>query len=419
MPISNETKELITRTAIGINKQYTYVVPLPDVISFYDKNFKEVNSPNNDIERENTPYFICKYFNPDRFNTDGDRGNIETIDDSRMEEWKKAGDIIIQNQNYTCSSKINKGFFDKDKLTYDTDIIILLYVFSGYKYKNAVLNGFVMCDDLNILPEGTDEDEAENSLYIDAICSNARIPKRLGEDLPNVSFGRKLLDTVKEFAKSKEYYGLSLSSLMYIINYYRKYGFRHLPKLNGEVQHENDTLKKLADNNLKFKFSHDTEMEDLMWVELTEKTLKNLDTQRKVAELKKYWEKRGNFDYMIDESEKEKELEKLLNIYNENYVGTDIGNFILELEKQGFSTERVHKLGNTKRDRQSKRQMLKTMNIDSEVDSSWNEGFKMSYSFANEDQVNKKPSVKKILSDLDQNDFKIFDFFTKQTGGNK
>ena len=419
MPISNETKELITRTAIGINKQYTYVVPLPDVISFYDKNFKEVNSPNNDIERENTPSFICKYFNPDRFNTDGDRGNIETIDDSRMEEWKKAGDIIIQNQNYTCSSKINKGFFDKDKLTYDTDIIILLYVFSGYKYKNAVLNGFVMCDDLNILPEGTDEDEAENSLYIDAICSNARIPKRLGEDLPNVSFGRKLLDTVKEFAKSKEYYGLSLSSLMYIINYYRKYGFRHLPKLNGEVQHENDTLKKLADNNLKFKFSHDTEMEYLMWVELTEKTLKNLDTQRKVAELKKYWEKRGNFDYMIDESEKEKELEKLLNIYNENYVGTDIGNFILELEKQGFSTERVHKLGNTKRDRQSKRQMLKTMNIDSEVDSSWNEGFKMSYSFANEDQVNKKPSVKKILSDLDQNDFKIFDFFTKQTGGNK
>ena len=144
-----------------------------------------------------------------------------------------------------------------------------------------------------------------------------------------------------------------------------------------------------------------------------------MDTQRKVAELKKYWEKRGNFDYMIDESEKEKELEKLLNIYNENYVGTDIGNFILELEKQGFSTERVHKLGNTKRDRQSKRQMLKTMNIDSEVDSSWNEGFKMSYSFANEDQVNKKPSVKKILSDLDQNDFKIFDFFTKQTGGNK
>ena len=67
MPISNETKELITRTAIGINKQYTYIVPLPDVISFYDKNFKEVNSPNNDIERENTPYFICKYFNPDRF----------------------------------------------------------------------------------------------------------------------------------------------------------------------------------------------------------------------------------------------------------------------------------------------------------------------------------------------------------------
>tara|TARA_B100000524_G_C23643027_1_gene367399 strand:+ start:41 stop:1300 length:1260 start_codon:yes stop_codon:yes gene_type:complete len=419
MPISDDTKELFTRTAIGINKQYTYIVPLPDVISFYDKNFKEVNLPNNDIERENTPYFICKYFNPDRFNTDGDRDDIDTIEDSRMEEWKKAGDIIIQNQNYTCSSKINKGFFDKDKLTYDTDIIILLYVFSGYKYKNAVLNGFVMCDDLNILPEGTDEDEAENSLYIDAICSNPRRPKRLGQDLPNVSFGRKLLDNVKDLARSKEYYGLTLSSLMYIINYYRKYGFRHLPKLNGEIQHEDDTLKRLADNNLKFKFSDDTEMEDLMWVELTEKTLHNLDTPRKVTELKKYWDKRDNFDDMIDESEKEKELEKLLNIYNENYIGTDIGKFILELEKQGFSTERVHKLGHTKRDRQSKRQMLKTMNKDSDVESSWNEGFKMSYSFANEGEIDIKPTVKKIISDLDQNDAVIFETISTQSGGKK
>ena len=122
---------------------------------------------------------------------------------------------------------------------------------------------------------------------------------------------------------------------------------------------------------------------------------------------------------MIDESEKEKELEKLLNIYNENYIGTDIGKFILELEKKGFSTERVHKIGNTKRDRQSKRQMLKTMNKDSDVESSWNEGFKMSYSFANEGEIDIKPTVKKIISDLDQNDAVIFETISTQSGGKK
>ena len=55
------------------------------------------------------------------------------------------------------------------------------------------------------------------------------------------------------------------------INYYRKYGFRHLPKLNGDVQNEDKQLEQLADNNLNFKFTDDIEMEDFMWVEIVER----------------------------------------------------------------------------------------------------------------------------------------------------
>ena len=206
MPIDSSIKDLLTRTTIGINKEFTYIVPIPDKVTFYDKKLNQVSPPNNDNDKESIPYFICKHFNPNRFTDSGSRDDdIEEVDTDRLKYWKEAGNVIINNQHYSCSGKINKGFFDSDKLLYDTDIIILLYVFTGHKYKNAVLNGFVMCDDLNILPEDVDEEMKENSLYIDAICSNPRLPRRLGEPLPRVSFGKKLLDTVKEFAREKEY----------------------------------------------------------------------------------------------------------------------------------------------------------------------------------------------------------------------
>ena len=397
MPIDSSIKDLLTRTTIGINKEFTYIVPIPDKVTFYDKKLNQVSPPNNDNDKESIPYFICKHFNPNRFTDSGSRDDdIEEVDTDRLKYWKEAGNVIINNQHYSCSGKINKGFFDSDKLLYDTDIIILLYVFTGHKYKNAVLNGFVMCDDLNILPEDVDEEMKENSLYIDAICSNPRLPRRLGEPLPRVSFGKKLLDTVKEFAREKEYFGLSLSSLMYIINYYRKYGFRHLPKLTGDVQHEDKDIEKLADNNLKFKFSDDTEMEDYMWVEIVERMLKGSDISQKEVELKKYWEKRGLFDEYSSEEEKSDKITRLINIYNDNYEGTQIGEFILQLEKQGFSTQRVHVHGKRVVERQSKRQMMSTMNVDSDKEASWNEGFKMSYSFANEDRSEPEMDIQRL-----------------------
>ena len=397
MPIDTNIKDLLTRTTIGINKEFTYIVPIPDTVTFYDKKLNEVSPPNNDNDKESIPYFIGKYFNPNRFTDSGNRDDdIEEPDADRLKYWKEAGNVIINNQHYSCSGKISKGFFDSDKLLYDTDIIVLLYVFSGHKYKNAVLNGFVMCDDLNILPEDVEDEMKENSLYIDAICSNPRLPRRLGEPLPRVSFGKKLLDSVKEFAREKEYFGLSLSSLMYIINYYRKYGFRHLPKLTGDVQFEDKQLEQLADNNLNFKFTDDTEMEDFMWVEIIERMLEGKDTEVKQRELKKYWNKRGLFDEDSTEEDKDEDITALINFYNDKYEGTKIGEFILELEKQGFSTERVHVHGKRVVERQSMRQMMTTMGYDSDKEPSWNEGFKMSYSFANENRSETEIDIQRL-----------------------
>ena len=222
----------------------------------------------------------------------------------------------------------------------------------------------------------------------------------MGKPLPLVSFGRKLLDHVKEFAREKEYHGLSLSSLMYIINYYRKYGFRHLPKLTGDVQYEDEKIKQLADNNLNFKFSDDVEMEDFMWIEIIERMLEGRDTEIKQRELKKYWTKRGLFYEDSTEDEKNNTISEMIKFYNENYEGSQIGEFILELEKQGFSTQRVQVHGKRKVERQSKRQMMKTMMPKSDKETSWNEGFKMSYSFANEDMPS-RDDVNRNDLDLD------------------
>ena len=421
MSIPSDIKDMLTRKTIGINKEFTYIIPFPDTINFYDTNFNNVDAPKEEGEKDDKPYFICKYFNPDRFSVDGEREIIEEPDDDRLKNWKEAGKVIIDNQNYSCSGKISKGFFDSEKLFYDTDIIVLLYVFTGRN--NALLNGFVMCDDLNIVPENVDESEAENSLYIDAICSNPRKPRRMGKPLPPVSFGRKLLDHVKEFARENEYNGLSLSSLMYIINYYRKYGFRHLPKLNGNVQVEDKQLEQLADNNLNFKFTDDTEMEDFMWVEIVERMLKEKDLEIKQRELKKYWTKRGLFYEDSSEEEKDEVVKEIINFYNDNYEGTQIGEFILELEKQGFSTERVHLDGNRKVKRQSKRQMMKTMLPESNKQASWNEGFKMSYSFANENMPSREDEIELDidLTELDRIDKEVEDLGNNniQNGGGK
>jgi hypothetical protein len=421
MSISSDIKDMLTRKTIGINKEFTYIIPMPDKINFYDTKFTNVEAPTDEIEKDEKPYFICKYFNPDRFTVDGDRETIEDPDSDRLKNWTEVGKVIRNNQNYSCSGKINKDFFNSDKLFYDTDIIILLYVFTGRQ--NALLNGFVMCDDLNILPDGVDQSEAENSLYIDAICSNPRKPRRMGKPLPQVSFGRKLLDHVKEFAREKEYHGLSLSSLMYIINYYRKYGFRHLQKLTGDVQYEDEKIKMLADNNLKYKFNDDTEMEDFMWVEIVERMLKEKDLEIKQRELKKYWTKRGLFYEDSSEEEKDEVVKEIINFYNDNYEGTQIGEFILELEKQGFSTERVHLDGNRKVKRQSKRQMMKTMLPESNKQASWNEGFKMSYSFANENMPSQEDEIELDidLTELDRIDKEVEDLGNNniQNGGDK
>lgn len=416
-----ERKDLSEKgLAKGMSNATTYTIPIPDTIQFFNKDFKTVDPPNIE-QKNNTPYFICNYFNPDRFSQTGDREYIEEsdIDTDRMKSWEEAGKLIIRNQKFTCSNKISKNFItgsiDDDKVATenlsiktDTDIIILLFAFSGKS--SSILNGFVMCEDLNILPEGQDEELKENALYIDVICSNPRNP-RTTSPLSKVSFGRKLLDYVVEFGKSKDYFGIVLSSLMYVINYYRKYGFRHIPKLTKEYQAEEEDIKKLAEDNLKNKFSDDAEIEDLMYIELIQKTQGSADDSIKKNQLKKYWNNRGLL--YGDDSIDDEIINKLWNDYTEKYTDTNISLLIKLLLEKGFSTQRVHTEGAAlKRDRSSKRQLLSSS---SEMETS--EGFRMAYSFA--DKTEASESQDKLVGQIDADITDILFKDPQKSGGGK
>ena len=376
------TEELITRPTtqgLGLKEQTINIIPSPDIIEFYDADFKKQTETEN-LSREKTPYFISKYFNPLRFDKTGSR--LDTHDDTwttddieRQKNYEEAGEAIQKNQNFTCSKTLNSGFFNKEKLNEETDIIILLYVFSGKT--SAILNGFIMGNDLNIIPEDEPEESKENVFYIDAICANPRQPRREGPVLPKISFGKKLLDHVKEFAQKKGYDGISLSSLMYVINYYRRNEFKHLPKLDGITEKEEDSeIKVLAEKFAKAKFKDDAEIEDYMFVELAMMNTED-DEAKKKAAIKKYWEERNLFK---KEDSDDEIVNEIFTNYNEKFNdSSDIGKFIKKLSEKGFSTQRKIYDNIPKNERKSKRVMIKSIIQDESNPSS--EGFKMTYQF--------------------------------------
>lgn len=384
MPLTNYEQKLFERTGFGTIEK-VYSVPLPDMINFYDAEFNEkkiITDLSIKEQKKTTPYFICKYFNKFRFDENGNRINDENegrdedkpeSDEIIEKKWSQVCQVVRDNQKFSCSDKLNKDFFTQERLN-NIDLVLLLYVFSGNT--SAILNGFAICEDLNIIPDG--ETAGENSLYIDAICSNPRIPRLDIEKEPsrNVSFGREIINHLKEYGKKKQYYGITLSSLMYVINYYRKLGFRHVLNLNGEIQNEDEDIQTMGDKLANKKFYTDAEMEDYMYIELADKLYPDDETKMK-QQIKQYWINRGLL---------EKDDDEIVDAIYKNYIESpkeEILPFINKLVEKGFSSSRIDNNGNRiVVERKSMRQAMDTK----KEGSNWSEGFKMSYSFANNNE---------------------------------
>ena len=223
----------------------------------------------------------------------------------------------------------------------DMDIIVLLYVFSGKT--SAVVNGFITCNDHNLL---IDEKHIENVLYIDVVGSRRRKTRNKVE-LPAITFGSKLIKDIEKFARSKHYFGLTLSSLTYVINYYRKLGFRHLPMLSAyETMYEDPDICQASKLFAATRHGIHDNIDDYIFTEyIVSKYHINAPLRRILEEMKLYWEQRGLFARNMTEEKKLEYVERAYNTYKLKFPDTldgrsesNIGKYIHLLTWHGFSS---------------------------------------------------------------------------------
>ena len=183
-----------------------------------------------------------------------------------------------------CGGQLNKSFFSGAEK--NADVLFLLYqIHETDQRKKFRFSGFVCCNDLTALDEEDDEElkhehvedcdlppeERENdegkggkTLYIDAICAKtnelgpeAEFAKEKAGDqgVPKIRLGSVLLNTVEDYAKLRGFDQLKLSALTYVINYYRRLGYKHDC---GCDDSETDNIKRLGDKASKFIFGSET-----------------------------------------------------------------------------------------------------------------------------------------------------------------
>ena len=182
-----------------------------------------------------------------------------------------------------CGGQLNKSFFSE--VHKDADVLFLLYQISQTSQRKKFrFSGFVCCNDLtaldknsneelkhehvedcDLLPEEREYDAGKGgkTLYIDAICAKSNVlgpeaefakEKAGDQDVPKIRLGLVLLNTVEDYAKLRDFDQLKLSALTYVINYYRRLGYRHDC---GCGDSETPEIERLGEKASQFIFGSD------------------------------------------------------------------------------------------------------------------------------------------------------------------
>jgi hypothetical protein len=277
-------------------------------------NFLGENSPRrNTLPREHDAIFkLVVLKNPYEYEDES----------STLREWNAAGVSIRQSNFKMCQGSISRTFF-QDSSVDDSSVVFLLYFLARTRTRiNPELIGFAMTNDLN----GDDEDD--ETLYIDALCANPDVRYVPIGGIKGV--GTMLMRQIEWYARdSGEYSILKLSALPYVINYYRKLGFRHIQdcdELQDDAQEtyaeEDDAIRTLAQRNMQNRLKSDLFIDKAMRVELAkEKRILGKGNQDYyMSNLNKYFEPyrikfRIENDALValnEDNKKDKEVMKLL-----------------------------------------------------------------------------------------------------------
>ena len=161
------------------------------------------------------------------FRLDIVRNPEEHEDAATKRQWKETAVTVRQSNFRMCQGGISTDFFHGDTAD-DTSIIFLLYFLARTRSgQHAALVGFALCDE-----EDDDDDDDVDTLYINALCANPDV--RYVPEGGIKGLGSILLKQIEYFARDEENYtSIRLSALAYVINYYRRFGFRHVADCKG------------------------------------------------------------------------------------------------------------------------------------------------------------------------------------------
>jgi hypothetical protein len=304
-----------------------------------------------------SPYSIRTYVNPNNIESESGEPNMlneDFLEQSQGDDsitqamWKQITGRVKLASPTLCKNTIPSDYFTELHDSLRCNIIIELcfetrpFAFILGEYR----------DFTNDYPK---------TFYIDVICANTdlkmltkerRDPDQIlhvdsgGQRIPA---GKILLNYCLNLCKKFGFNCIQLSALSYVINYYRRFGFRHIKSCDEQ---ENEDIKELAEKNKKRKFKDENDVDDQIRIEHAI-NISNGTANRDIFgdNLKEYLKGSklaedivGFDDLTNDELLENPEINKILTEF-ENIPGlkqTGKGGFfdlMLKLHKKGFSVE--------------------------------------------------------------------------------
>ena len=163
-------------------------------------------------------------------------------------DFKKQLKIVKQAVPILCKKAISKDYINLDDNSYEFLIVGYSKGSERSKQTPTTITGFMILTELD-----------DNTLEVTLICVGDNFRSKTKEESRGLS--KRLFNRLEDLCREKGYNIIQLSALPYVINFYRKLGYRHIldPNCNGKDK-EKTKIKNLAEAFQKKKFSSDEEV---------------------------------------------------------------------------------------------------------------------------------------------------------------
>ena len=228
-----------------------------------------------------------------------------------------------------CKKAINSNYIDLKDNDYSHIIVAFSKGSERSKKTPTTVLGFILLTELD-----------DETIEITLICAGNNFREKASKDAQGLS--KKLFESVYDVCEKENYNIIQLTALPYVINYYRKLGFRHIldPNCNGKDR-EKTEIKHLAEYFAKKKFKSDDELMIYMKIDKEIQLHISLDKKKKViTDESKLLDK---INELIDEeTSNNEEKQQYMKYYKKSkrtFGENKIITFFEKLIEHGFSSE--------------------------------------------------------------------------------